>query len=388
MANTKVIESLLKSIVINLKKYFDRIKTKIIECYDVITEMGGQIPLIKNIDNLPTAIASIPGRGDYDMISGITLSDDPSDPSAPTRPLPDGMSLAQLLCSDSASSVTEIVDTNVGWTYNHNFPLSLFPNIKRAVFNCIDHTTDIISAPLEQVELPTLRHSLNNCFIIKGALSEEITIPELEDFNGWLGYGRDGKGKVYNCPNLRVLHFPKLHTSATGTPHGPQSNIVGSCPNLEELYMPSFSYIYNAFIVDHCPKLRKVVFGTLKTDFKNAYNEYIYNFTNGSSTNLIHFEIGAGTAVSLHMNWWSPTNALDASRTDLIEEGSTAQNNLQQFLSNFKTYIAERLTDKGTGLTLTLLQEVRNAIHAAEDEYGIENIIITQKGWTISPAPN
>ena len=42
----------------------------------------------------------------------------------------------------------------------------------------------------------------------------------------------------------------------------------------------------------------------------------------------------------------------------------------------------------GTGLTLTLSQEVRNAIHAAEDEYGIENIIITQKGWTISPAPN
>ena len=88
------------------------------------------------------------------------------------------------------------------------------------------------------------------------------------------------------------------------------------------------------------------------------------------------------------MTKWSPANALDASRTDLIEEGSTAQNNLQQFLSNFKTYIAERLTDKGTGLTITLSQEVRNAIHAAEDEYGIENIIITQKGWTISPAPN
>ena len=90
----------------------------------------------------------------------------------------------------------------------------------------------------------------------------------------------------------------------------------------------------------------------------------------------------------MYLTYWSPTNALDASRTDLIEEGSTATNNLQQFLSNFKTYIAERLTDKGTGLTLTLSQEVRNAIHAAESTYGIENIIITQKGWTISPAPN
>lgn len=104
--------------------------------------------------------------------------------------------------------------------------------------------------------------------------------------------------------------------------------------------------------------------------------------------NLIHFEIGAGTDISLNMNGWNPTNALDASRTDLIEEGSTAANNLEQFLSNFKKYIAERLTDNGSGLTLTLSQEVRNAIHAAEDEYGIENIIITKKGWTISPAPN
>ena len=91
------------------------------------------------------------------------------------------------------------------------------------------------------------------------------------------------------------------------------------------------------------------------------------------STVLLLLKIKEGFAANLNLQYWSPT--LDSS-------------NLQQFLSNFKTYIAERLTDKGTGLTLTLSQEVRNAIHAAEDEYGIENIIITQKGWTISPAPN
>ena len=71
-----------------------------------------------------------------------------------------------------------------------------------------------------------------------------------------------------------------------------------------------------------------------------------------------------------------------------LRKDVTLENNLQQFLSNFRDYIAERLTDKGKGFTLTLSQEVRNAIHAAEATYGIENIIITQKGWTISPAPN
>ena len=131
--------------------------------------------------------------------------------------------------------------------------------------------------------------------------------------------------------------------------------------------------------------ITKVVLGKIETNNFQPY--YIY----GSAVrtpNLIHWEFGKDTAVSLNLRHWKPTNALDASRTDLIEEGSTAANNLQQFLSNFKTYIAERLTDKGTRLSLTLSQKVRNAIHADEHEYGIENIIITQKGWTISPAPN
>jgi hypothetical protein len=58
------------------------------------------------------------------------------------------------------------------------------------------------------------------------------------------------------------------------------------------------------------------------------------------------------------------------------------------FLQNFREHIALRLTANGSGKTLTLSQAVRNAIHAAESTYGIENIIVTQKGWTISPAPN
>lgn len=81
---------------------------------------------------------------------------------------------------------------------------------------------------------------------------------------------------------------------------------------------------------------------------------------------------------------------LNPTGTDLIEEGSTAQNNLQQFLSNFRDYIADKLQGGypiGQGPILTLSQAVHNAITAAEDDYHIREII-TQKGWTISPAPN
>lgn len=71
-----------------------------------------------------------------------------------------------------------------------------------------------------------------------------------------------------------------------------------------------------------------------------------------------------------------------------LREDTTLSNNLAQFLTNFRSFIALRLTDNGSGKTLTLSQSVRDAIHSAEATYGIEDIIITQKGWAISPAPS
>ena len=80
-------------------------------------------------------------------------------------------------------------------------------------------------------------------------------------------------------------------------------------------------------------------------------------------------DIKQGFNVNLNLTYWNPT-----------DKGTT-------FLQNFKEHIALRLTDQGSGLTLTLSQAVRDAIHAAEATYGIEAIIVTQKGWTLSPAP-
>ena len=84
-------------------------------------------------------------------------------------------------------------------------------------------------------------------------------------------------------------------------------------------------------------------------------------------------KFGDGVSINLNLDMYSPT--LD-------------QTNLEQFLVNFRDHIALRLTDQGSGLTLTLSQAVRNAIHAAESTYGIEDIIVNQKHWTLSPAPS
>lgn len=97
--------------------------------------------------NIPTAVAALRDR---DMSSGLTLTltdgtdgstDGTTDGSATTSPtttsLPDGLSLAQLLCgSDVADKVTELHDSNVGWTMDKAFPIANFANATKLTFGC------------------------------------------------------------------------------------------------------------------------------------------------------------------------------------------------------------------------------------------------------------
>ena len=81
--------------------------------------------LLSQLTDLPDAPALL---SDRDMSSGIRFGE---------TPLPDGMSLINFLCSDKdlTSSVTEIVDTNVGWTMN-KAPSNAFPNAKKVTIRC------------------------------------------------------------------------------------------------------------------------------------------------------------------------------------------------------------------------------------------------------------
>ena len=151
---------------------------------------------------------------------------------------------------------------------------------------------------------------------------------------------------------------------------------------------------YENYMFTSCPNIEKMVLGKL-----TALNPWITQYAlNTPMEKLIHIEFGEGTAISLNLAYWNPSVALDASRTDLIEEGSTATNNLQQFLSNFRDYIANRLTDNGSGKTLTLSQAVFSEIWDSQgqpqvtgdglDELraDIHRIIRTDKQWAVNKA--
>jgi hypothetical protein len=89
----------------------------------------------------------------------------------------------------------------------------------------------------------------------------------------------------------------------------------------------------------------------------------------GGFPNLILLEIGSDVSCDIHN--WNPTNALSNTSNDLVTNDRTTKpegvdvsswKNLDLFLYNFRTYIALRLTDNGSGKTLTLSQAVYDAI--------------------------
>jgi hypothetical protein len=212
-------------------------------------------------------------------------------------------------------------------------------------------------------------------FIYNNPNITELTFPKCKAIGNGFTYADTANTGCFisSCENLRVVRFPEMYKY--GAPEAgfgaiyedDYGTLVYGCPNLEELYLPKWTGYRSWRIVQHCPALKKLVLGTISTGVPALYNSTAYPFD--SCTNLVHLEI-QGCTVSLDLRSWNPTTALSE--------------RLPEFLSNFKTYIAQRLTDKGSGLTLTLSQAVRDAIQQDPEIVSI----ITSKGWTISPAPS
>lgn len=199
-------------------------------------------------------------------------------------------------------------------------------------------------ANIRKIYAPKLKWT---SWIVKN--SDQLQELELEELEYISIAGYDSPGAIHNCKNLKVINLRKLH-SLNGW------------------------YDFGGIWTD-CPQLRKVIVGKLSQWYVRAWDPERYN-----SNYLIHFELGNGVGISLNFGWWSPTNALDASRTDLIEEGSTETNNLQQFLSNFRDVLFTRLAQRTstTSLTLTLSPAVYKAIYGLNADYNVDPNALAQ----------
>ena len=249
---------------------------------------------------------------------------------------PDGISFVHLAAG--YNEVTELKDDNRGWTMSRALPT--MSSVTKATIGCKTlHAAISGSLPnAEELNFPDLDHidtgetGAPQTNLIYGAAVKKVNMPALKRF------------RVVNASYSGVFY-----------------NLTSPCEILAEncTYWDSRRGGGYPVGLHTVPGLTRLVVGKMT---------YFCPLTSASgATNLIDIEIGQDTACDLYLEYWNPT-----------DKGTT-------FLQNFKDHIALRLTSNGSGLTLTLSQAVRDAIHAAEATYGIEAIIVTQKGWRIQP---
>lgn len=336
----------------------------------------GTPPTPRTLPNLLTAITAFSPRKI-------------SNGSAPNDGIPDGISLAHLI--NDAASVLKLEDDNKGWTLTRKLidtftaaktfklgckAISMNMGLNQAVFsnsvveelqmdeletisdtgqfggfNTIFSFSNLVSASLAKLR------TVSGC-LFGGKMQDELTLPELTT----------ARAIAVGVSGMKRLIAPKFTTSTQYTYH---PNLLANNPDLEYAYIPNIvNYgVYGASegagSMQNMPKLAELHIG--KAVFTNSGTNYLYALKDCDA--LIKLVIYGDLNQNLYLNSWNPT-----------DKGTT-------FLQNFKEHIALRLTDQGSGKTLTLSQAVRDAIHAAEATYGIEAIIVTQKGWTLSPAP-
>ena len=318
----------------------------------------GTPPTPRILPNLLTAITAFASR----KISNGSATNDG---------IPDGVSLARLLCADYAD-VVELKDDTHGWTYSRN-SLAQFPNAKKVTLGCKTATVNIVS---------------NNSVI------EELNIEELETVPT-----ANGSNLFNALTKLKHFRAPKLKQLSSG-----QSTNLSGLTECEDIDMPEMTSMWNGYgayymcnnpalkwvnipkfdttqnvtgqaILCNNPELERVKMGKL-IQFSmrsNLGNEVFYN-----CPKLVDVEIGADTAISLYLAAWNPT-----------DKGTT-------FLQNFKEHIALRLTSNGSGKTLTLSQAVFDTIWNQDGTpkstdpdsviYQINKIIKTDKHWSVNRA--
>jgi hypothetical protein len=298
--------------------------------------------------DIPTAVSALLDR----KIGGV--------PEAP-----DGISLVQLLTSTEANdSVTELVDDNRGWVMNKALS-NVFPNLADVELGC-GLITSQIAVNLPSIKSITfhateIKYSPSNytAMIDNLAALEQLHFPELKtaDF-GRVGY-------LYrSCPNVLSISFPELETISVC------NESCLSSATLKEFIAPKLDTIkrYNiAIFLNNCTELEKVV-----VHHANIDRQYPGKGDLNNCPNLIHLEFAEGMNKNIYIPYWNPTTALSE--------------RLDEFLSNFQTYIADRLADMTgkTALTVTLSPEVYAALEAQEGQTILATL--TNKNWTVAQA--
>lgn len=418
-----------------LNEQIQRVKDALVTCYNAIKRKGGTIPEAgeRTLLNMPAAVLSIPqthgvmtelnvtANGEYlpsdydaDGFSKVTAEFDSDRDMYSGCNVQDGISLINLLCSNS-NQIEEITDTNIGWTYlAENSKVNLvqvFPNLKRLTIGAVrlglkdrilvsDSNSKFYNGALDSFNAPYLE-----------MLGVDYDYPHIYDSCTSAIAGQINSDVIY-LPSLKIIH-----NSTDGLP------VFGTCPNCKKILLPALEDIRTpasgwlgkntgTLPIANAPECLELITNIGGNTNRNNNNTTGYYFIkaqklrkfilggelsvsndnglwNTKSTDLIHLEIG-GAHCSLFMQSWNPTNAFrtDTTAEDYIDlrENTPFANNLEQFLYNFQTYIADRVADRTgtTALTLTLSPAVYAVLEAQEGQTILATL--TNKNWNVAQA--
>ena len=312
--------------------------------------------------------------------------------------VPDGMSLIHLMTD--TSEVTELTDDNRDWNLT-SVKFGLFPNatkiqawFKDAVMDWGYYVSNVYilnsavctefdmryfeeakitggnvaatylfrdMAALTQFNLDRLRKITGGLFYNCDALPE-VVLPSLKEV---------GTGVVIGCDNVERVVADELER-VNGYANVPA--LIANNPKLKYASFPKLNYwyIYGAGTgggsLMNMPLLEELIIG--KAPFTSSSQFYRHVLEGCES--LIKLDLRGDLNQNIYLDGWSPT--LDSS-------------NLQQFLQNFREFIAKKLTDNGsssTKLTLTLSAKVYSAVMTDADILAV----IVARNWKLTDGTN
>lgn len=285
-------------------------------------------------------------------------------PAVAGSPVYNGIQMFQ-----NAESITLGCKTISGTTISSNYDWSIFklPNLKKLDLSYLENITFGTYNPayfyifndlqLEELKMPLLKTYLGilfrNC-----KLPEEVILPSLTNC---------GTGIITSCTGVKRLIVENL-TTCPGYSYQP--NFVAGCADLEYIYAPKLSNLtsYNtgnaANTLQNCPNLKELVIHN--APFTSNYSHKRYYLRNCPKVEIL--DLRGTITKSLYLDNYKPST--------VIEE------NLQLFLDNFKTYIADRLPDRSSTTSLSLILSPLVYDTLQENGQTIINFI-NDKNWTL-----
>ena len=284
------------------------------------------------------------------------------------------MSIVQLLMA-KYGIITELTDDNTGWIYNRDSYvstlLSIFPNLKRLTLGCTKATVRLSSGGLNTLEYLCFANMEEFTYPLfySGQSSQDyqnltdVEFPSLIKGSPLAFITTSGwwVGEIVGPTRLYMPHLKEINRG-TNTFSNSNAFFAVKFSSLEVLELPELERVNIPFYGGSClSSLRELRMPKLV--YCPTFTSTTYPSTSGLP-NLILLEVGA-IAHNFDLQYWNPTNVL------------ADQDNLQQFLSNFRSFIVLRLANRKstTALTLTLSANVYNAVTGANSGWASQHTL-------------